>query len=402
VADIFVPKLNSNDAEYVLVEWIVPDGGQVRADDAVATVETSKTAEELVCGEAGVLRHGLPVGARCAPGDVLGRVLAPGSYESAGPASAPTAHMPADGPGGGGGPAITAPARALLETLGLGPDDVRGLDVKIVREADVRRLAAARAPAPAATHTLSPLQQAVATTVTRAHQTIPTAYTAVKVDVGAAQQEARRQAAALRLLVGLPDLLVAAVASLHPDFPLFYASPVDEHTARLADEPHVGVTIDVGRGLFVPVVRSAARRSFAQIAEALTGFRRAAVKGVLRERDLEGGNITVTLHHEPEVTFAIPIVFPGQTCALALAGPQPEVAPTLDGTPGVRTVANIGLAYDHRFINGRDAVLFLQAVKTAMEHPAALTGGPGSAAGPRDGAAEARAGAEDRAMEVDP
>jgi 2-oxoglutarate dehydrogenase E2 component (dihydrolipoamide succinyltransferase) len=324
-----------------------------------------------------VLHHVAVVGTRCAPGDVIGRVLAPGSH----PPAAPTASIPAQAadPDRGGGPVITAPARALLKRLGLGPDDLRGLDVKIVREADVRRLTVARDTGPGSTHALAPFQVAVAKTVLCSHQTIPSAYTAVRVDVGAALDEAREQAAALHRLVGLPDLLVAAVASLHPSFPLFFASPTDDFTARLADEPHVGVTIDVGRGLFVPVVRHAARLTFAELAETLTGFRRAAVKGTLRERDLAGGNITVTLHNQPDVAWAIPIVFPGQTCALALAGAQPEVSLSADGEPAVRMIAHIGLAYDHRFINGRDTMLFLQAVKKAVENPSVLTGGIGSA-----------------------
>ena len=384
MADIVVPRLNTNDEDYVLVEWLVGEGREVRPDDAVAVVETSKTAEELVCDEPGVLHHAAVVGTRCAPGDTIGRVLAPGSAAPAPPAASFPSRAPERS--GGGPPAITAPARALLERLGLGPDDVAGLGVTIVREADVRRLAAERDPvsprdaASVPAHALAPLQQAVARTVMRSHETIPSAYTAVKVDVGAALDEAREQATALQQMVGLPDLLVAAVAALHPSFPLFFASPADDVTAHLADEPHVGVTIDIGRGLFVPVVRHAGRLSFAELAETLTGFRLAAVKGTLRERDLAGGNVTITLHNEPDVSFAIPIVFPGQTCALALAGPQPEVVLAADGRPTVRTVAHIGLAYDHRFINGRDAVQFLRAVKKAMESPSSLTGGIGSAA----------------------
>ncbi|HEU5333376.1 MAG TPA: 2-oxo acid dehydrogenase subunit E2 [Actinocrinis sp.] len=379
MTDVVVPKLNSNDADYILVQWLVADGRQVRPNDAVAVVETSKTVEELVCDASGILQHTVVAGTRCAPGDAIGRVLAPGS-DTPPPPTAPFRRTAADQ--AGAGLVITAPARALLERLGLGPDVFRDLDLKIVREADVRRLASARATASVPAHTLGPFQQAVARTVIRAHQSIPAAYTVVKVDVGAALDEVKRQAAALRRLVGLPDLLIAAVASLHPSFPVFFASPTDDFTARLADEPNVGVTLDIGRGLFVPVVSHVGRLTFAELVEKVTEFRHAAVKGTLRERDLAGGNITVTLHNEPDVVLAIPIVFPGQTCALALGGAQPEVALAADGTPVVRTVAHIGLAYDHRFINGRDAVQFLRAVKQAMENPAGLTGGTGPTGAP--------------------
>lgn len=369
--DIRVPKLNNNDDQYTLIEWIVADGRPVQPDDAVATVETSKTAEELVCAEPGILHHVMPVGSQCSPGDVIGHVAALGSPDF----DEPTGHarpLPATvSRSDDDGPVVTRPAQALIKQLGVDPEAVRTLGVKIVRAADVQRLAAARDDH-AQAYTPPPAQQAVAKVVVRSHATIPAAYTAVKVDVGAAVEVARRQAKELRRLVGLPELLVAAVAALHPAFPLFFAEPIDESTLRLADEPHVGVTIDVGRGLYVPVVRNAARLTFAELAEALTGFRGAAVSGAFRERDLSGGNITVTLHGDPDITLAIPIVFPGQTCALALAGTQHEVSLDPNGAATTRTVANIGIAYDHRFVNGRDAVLFLQAVKKAVEAPETL------------------------------
>lgn len=405
MTDIRIPKFNSNDSEYVLVEWAVADGSPVRTDEVIATVETSKTAEELVSEQAGVLRHMVPVGEHCAPGDVIGRVVAGDSPEAGGPVAAPGATpgavaVSAPGPEPDRGPVVTEPAKKLIEQLGVSEAALRGLGVKVVREADVRRLAAtatasrspedgisdggasdggasrvasARPQQTADVRSLTPSQRAVAETVTASHDTIPAAYTAIKVDVAAALQEARRQAEALRRLVGLPELLVAAVSSLHSSFPLFFASWIGDGTVRLAGEPCVGVTFDVGKGLVVPVVKNSARLTLAEIADTLGGYRRAAISGTLRQRDLSGGNITLTLHNEPDVNIAVPIVFPGQACALALAGTQPEVSLEPDGRVVVHTVANIGLAYDHRLINGREAIQFLRAVKNAMESPKALT-----------------------------
>ncbi|MGW0203124.1 2-oxo acid dehydrogenase subunit E2 [Nonomuraea sp. NPDC003201] len=190
------------------------------------------------------------------------------------------------------------------------------------------------------------------------HQTIPAAYTAIKVDVGKATTTARDLTKRLRKLVGLPDLLIAAVARLHQDFPLCFATLMDEGTAAVPDAPNVGVTIDLGTGLYVPVIRDAHGKGIEEIAGELAGFRRLAQRGGFRQEHFDGGNIVVTLHHDRDIVMAIPIVFPGQACALALTSPQRE---------GERTVAVIGLAYDHRLVNGRDAVLFLQALKEALE-----------------------------------
>ncbi|MFI7638048.1 2-oxo acid dehydrogenase subunit E2 [Nonomuraea sp. NPDC049400] len=349
MVEIRVPKLNTNDEAYVLLEWLVADGAPVRGDEVVASVETSKTVEELVGGHDGILVHLLPAGAECAPGQPIARVAA--AHDAVASPPAPDPAPPS------GVPLITAPAQALIDELGIDPARVRALPVKVVRRADVERLAAASPPG-ASLRTLSGNQRAVGRTVSLSHQTIPAAYAAIKVDVGRAAAAARDLTRRLRKLVGLPDLLVAAVARLHEDFPLCFAALRDESTAAVPGSPHVGVTIDLGTGLYVPVIRDAHRKSVEEIAGELAGFRRQAQHGGFRQEQLDGGNIVVTLHHDPDIVMAVPIVFPGQACAVALTSPQRE---------GERMVAVVGLAYDHRLVNGRDAVLFLQALKEVLE-----------------------------------
>ncbi|MBE1593803.1 2-oxo acid dehydrogenase subunit E2 [Nonomuraea angiospora] len=424
MAEIRVPKLNTNDSAYVLLEWLVADGAPVRGDDVVASVETSKTVEELVSGHDGILVHLVPAGADCTPGQPIARITSHPAPVAAGSGEA----LPSTAP------LITAPAQALIDELGIDPARVRALPVKVVRRADVERLAATGAPPPAPPATqglalsaeaavpetppsplptaLSPAvtppgetppavvppaavapsivpapatsaavaspgaapdsgvpagesvqrlsgnQRAVGRTVSLSHRTIPAAYTAIKVDVGKATAAARDLTKRLRKLVGLPDLLIAAVARLHQDFPLCFATLLDEDTAAVPDAPDVGVTIDLGTGLYVPVIRDAHDKGIEEIAGELAGFRRLAQRGGFRQEHLDGGNIVVTLHHDRDIVMAVPIVFPGQACALALTSPQRE---------GERTVAVIGLAYDHRLVNGRDAVLFLQALKEGLE-----------------------------------
>ncbi|GAA4219561.1 pyruvate/2-oxoglutarate dehydrogenase complex dihydrolipoamide acyltransferase (E2) component [Streptosporangium album] len=79
----------------------------------------------------------------------------------------------------------------------------------------------------------------------------------------------------------------------------------------------------------------------------------------------------VTLHADAAVIMAVPVVFPGQICALSLTAPHPEVVETRDGGFAVRKVVNLGLAYDHRYVNGRESAEFLGALRTALETPGA-------------------------------
>ncbi|MEV4243025.1 2-oxo acid dehydrogenase subunit E2 [Streptosporangium canum] len=409
MADIRVPKLNNNDTEYLVVEWLVEDGKPVQAGDPVAVLETSKAADELEAAESGHLHHVAGLNTWIAPGAVLARITPEAVPASAGapvtsgavPASASAASPDTPAAPATGAPVITDPARALMDALGVTVAQVTALGLPIVRRGDVERLAgsagappatgghagadggdpgqarAAGGPSPRAgerageadsggapaTHPLSRVQRAVARAVTTSHGTIPAAYTVVKFDVGPLLARTRGLSREVRRPVGLAELFVQAVAALHPAFPLFFAS-VDGDRARPAEAPRVGVTFDMGQGLYVPVVHDTG--SLREIADTLMRYRLAATEGDFRERDLTGANIAVTLHTDADVILAIPFVFPGTVCALAITSPQPEVVLGEDGAVTTRTVANIGLAYDHRLINGRDAALFLAALRMEL------------------------------------
>ncbi|MEV7007969.1 2-oxo acid dehydrogenase subunit E2 [Streptosporangium sp. NPDC051022] len=422
MADIRVPKLNNNDTEYLVVEWLVEDGKPVRAGEPVAVLETSKAADELEAEEPGYLHHVAALNTWVAPGALLARIT-PGPDAPVLGDAAPVGEEPV---AGSSLPAresvITDPARALMAELGVTAAQVEALGLPVVRRADVERLAgAAGAPSgaglagtggasglsgsngagglsglngaggasglngvdtaggtdtadtadgtseagnAAGTHTLSRVQRAVARAVTTSHDTIPAAYTAMKFDVGPALERTRGLSREVRRPVGLAELFVQAVAALHPAFPLFFAS-IDGDRARTADAPRVGVTFDMGEGLYVPVVHDTG--SLREIADTLMRYRLAATEGDFRERDLTGANIAVTLHTDADVVLAIPFVFPGTVCALAITSPQRELVLGEDGAVTTRTVANIGLAYDHRLINGRDAALFLAALRMELQ-----------------------------------
>ncbi|MGW5354868.1 2-oxo acid dehydrogenase subunit E2 [Streptomyces sp. NPDC004031] len=475
MAELLVPKLNNNDTEYVLTDWLVPDGTDVAVGDPVAVVETSKAAEELEATSPGTLRHALAAGAVCRPGERLAVIddseepapgalpggAAPAGVPVAGPGGVSSGVAGADavrgpavavgvapasgsgvgagavpalrggGDGGGGVPEaagavpggsgadqlVTRPAQQLMDELGVSAAEVAALGRAVVRREHVAALrpgavvpggtsvgspgpaapagaartagtgapsgasAAPPGPVPAVTAAtgLAPagggglgapgpaadapgvtrvalprVQRGVARAVEISHRTIPAAYTVVRMDLGPALAYAKRVTREVRRPVGAGELFVREVALLHAEFPRFFAS-VEGSTALLADAPHIGVTVDLGEGLFVPCVRDAAGLSIGEIATRLMTFRLAATTGSFRERDLTGANFTVTLHTDADVVLAVPFVLPGTVCALAVTAPG-------DGSP-----ANIGLAYDHRLINGREATLFLHALKNSME-----------------------------------
>ncbi|MEV4893716.1 2-oxo acid dehydrogenase subunit E2 [Nonomuraea sp. NPDC055795] len=361
MAELRVPKLNNNDTEYMIVEWLVPDGTEVHEDDAVVLVETSKATEELPADTTGVLRHAMKAGAWCHPDEVIATIgpdpaaaatLVPGPAAASTLVSEPSAPAaepaPSAVPSAGSGPLVTAPAQALIDQHGITPEQVASLGVHLVRRADMERLLTQ-----ADRRELPRVQRAVARAVELSHQTIPAAYVAVRMNLTPALERARTLTKEVRRPVGVAEIFVQAVAGLHGEFPLFFAR-LDGNHAVLSATPDIGVTVDLGEGLYVPVVHDAAGRTLKDLAGTLMKHRLAATTGDFKESDLTGANFVVTLHTEGEVEMAIPFVFPGTAGALAVTSPA-------DGAPAL-----IGLAYDHRLINGRDASLFLAALRTAV------------------------------------
>ncbi|MDW5329227.1 2-oxo acid dehydrogenase subunit E2 [Plantactinospora sp. KLBMP9567] len=374
MAELAVPTLNANDTSYVLTEWLVPDGGRVSAGDPVALIETSKALADLATETTGYLRHAVVAGTTCEPGQVVAHVHAElaaptdtpepadgtGSAEAAAPTDTPE-------PAGGTGSAEVAPvvSRAAAEYLaehGIPMAAVAALGKRVVKLSDVAALRAGGRGGTGDRRQLSAHQRAVARTVAASHATIPSAFAAAKVQAAPLLAELREIGGRQGGFIGIPELVVRALARLHAEWPLFYATVHDDLSLTLAATPDIGVTVDVGGGLYVPVLREAAARTLADISGTLMDFRARARRRTLRESDLRGGNITLSLHSDPGIVLARPIVFPGQTCTVTLCALQEEVYLDEDGVARTRPFFHLGITYDHRVVNGREATAYLTAI----------------------------------------
>lgn len=365
MTEIVVPKLNNNDASYVLVEWLFEDGQPVPAGEPVALVETAKAVEELVVEQGGVLHRLRQVGDECADGDLVGRLFADEEERSAFLADA--GRSP-EGAEDAADMVITDPAREMIERHGLDLGRIRRLGRRTVRRADVEALLAGAGAQDEGVRRLSRNQIAIAEVVSASHREIPAAFAAMKIDAGPALRIRRDVLATGQPPFDLVELVVAVVARLRAEFPVCFGSLRDRHTLSLPDAAHVGVTVDTGNGLFVPVVHDAETRTPGEIAGVLADLRRRAGRGAMREHELTGGNISVSVSNYADVVLSVPVVLPPQVCMLSVCGIERELrmAPG-SGEIGERPVFNLGLSYDHRVINGRYAVMFLRAAKAVLE-----------------------------------
>ncbi|WP_411152852.1 2-oxo acid dehydrogenase subunit E2 [Streptomyces sp. A30] len=333
---VAVPKLNNNDTAYLVLRWFADDGAHIDEGDPLVELETSKAVEEIAAPAAGHLRVCAAEGSEVGVGELLAELLAE-------PSAAPEPAAPA--------PGTPAPTASVERAAVPGPAAAPPL---------------AQEPGPdVRTHVLDRAQQGTAAVVTRAHREVPVAFAAVEVAVDAVLARLRILSDESGAEVGLPEAVVKAVAAAHPAFPHLFGTLVDERTVRLADTVDIGVTVDAGNGLYIPVLRDCAVRSLAALSDDLMDFRLKAFRAEFTAGELFGGSLSVSLNTEPGVLFVQPIVMAPQLCMVSVGGPLTRLV-LEDGVPASTTVVTLGLAYDHRVVNGRDAVAFLRTVADAL------------------------------------
>lgn len=362
--NVFVPKFNNNDDSYVLAQWLVEDGQQIVAQQEIASFETSKVVMDLWSEVDGVLQHIVAAGDSCAAGDVIAHVF--GSEDERQTFLAGWSRAQASD---SATCTITKVAQVMMTQHGISEAQVRALGKKIIKRSDIEQLLSQQPALLDTTIALSLRQVAIAETVSRSHAAIPRAFLAMKVYCDAALTLLSDLSAKEDGLIGMTELLVKIIASLHAQFPFCFGTLVDKHRFAPAAAAQIGITIDVGKGLFIPVVRDAAAQSLTEIADALMDYRIKAMRNTFTEADLSGGNFSISLNTEPDTVFVLPLILPDQTCMLSLSAVHEELFLTAEQTAATRSYVILGLAYDHRVINGYESVQFIKAIKAQIETP---------------------------------
>ena len=371
---IAIPKLNANDDACILTAWSVADGERVSAGALLAVVETSKTTLELVAEVDGLLLRDFAEGDEARVGQTVGYLFPDEAARAAflvGRAGTVT---------GNSNLHITRKARDLMDRYRLTESDLARLGKSVIRESDVRALLEARADGPDRSFSSLPTptgrpanaieltrhQRAVARTVTASRREIPDAFLLIKIDCERALGSLAATSATAEIQVGLLEAVVWQTGRLRADYPHFFGEVIDDESFLPATAAHIGVTLDQGRGLFVPVVRDVERLTLEQVAETLDEYRYNAFRGEFEESSLGEGAISVALIAEPDVVFSVPVILPRQVCMLSLCAVMEEPL-LVGGDVRARRVTHLGLAYDHRFINGREAGAFCRDLKNAIE-----------------------------------
>jgi 2-oxoglutarate dehydrogenase E2 component (dihydrolipoamide succinyltransferase) len=399
--EVKVPVLGESVTEATVGEWLKQPGEAVALDEPIASLETDKVAVEVPSPVAGILSaHTVAVGDTVNVGAVIATVEA-GATAAAKPAVAAAA------PGAASTPAAAAPAaetdvtlspavrRAVLEH-GVDPSTIKGTgkDGRLTKE-DVVAAAQAKKAAPAASVSAQaePVEARAATgerreervKMTRLRQTIAkrlksaqeeaallTTFNDVDMTAVIEAREAYKDVFAKKhgIKLGFMSFFAKAATLALKDVPAVNAQ-IQGDEIVYHDYVDLSVAVSAPNGLVVPVVRNVDTMSFAQIEQAIAGYGQKAKEGTLSMDDMKGGTFTISNGGVFGSLMSTPIINPPQSAVLGLH--RIEDRPVArNGQVVIRPMMYIALSYDHRIIDGREAVTALKIIKDAIEDPMRL------------------------------
>ena len=401
--EILVPVLGESITEATVGEWLKQPGDRVEADEPIVSLETDKVSVEVGAPAAGVLgAHAVKAGDTVNVGAMIGTVetgdgaaSAPApKAEAPAAASAPAQQAPAE-PASAEAAALSPSVRRAVLEHGVDPATIKGTgkDGRITKDDVVAASAKSSAPAPAAAPAPAPvaapasggarkeervrmtrLRQTVARRLKDAQNTAALLTTFNDVDMTAVI-EARTKYKDLfekkhGVRLGFMGFFVKAACMALKDMPAVNAQ-IDGEEIVYHDYADISVAVSAPQGLVVPVIRDADQMSVAQVEKTIGDFGKRAKDGTLKMEEMKGGTFTISNGGVFGSLMSTPIINPPQSAVLGLH--RIEDRPVVrDGQVVVRPMMYLALSYDHRLIDGREAVTFLAALKNAIEDPTRL------------------------------
>jgi 2-oxoglutarate dehydrogenase E2 component (dihydrolipoamide succinyltransferase) len=395
-----VPALGESITEATLGQWLKKPGDAVALDEPIASLETDKVAIEVPSPVAGVMGAQMVAeGDTVNVGAVIGAVEAGSGAAPAAPAVTQAAAAPQPvavtaAPADVGDVTLSPAVRRLVLELGIDPTKIKGSgkDGRLTKE-DV--LAAAKdgtsEPTPAAAPIaatpssatgnrveervrMTRLRQTVAKRLKAAQETAALLTTFNDVDMSAVIAARARYKDLFEkkhgVRLGFMGFFTKAAALAARDVPAVNAQ-IDGEEIVYFNYMDVSVAVSAPNGLVVPVIRNADSMSFAQIEKAIGDFGAKAKAGTLTMAEMQGGTFTISNGGVFGSLMSTPIINPPQSAVLGLHRIE-DRAVVVDGQIVVRPMMYLALSYDHRLIDGREAVTFLKSIKESIEDPTRL------------------------------
>lgn len=404
ITDVVVPQLSESVSEATLLTWKKQPGAAVEADEILIEVETDKVVLEVPAPASGVLAEIVKGdGSTVTSGEVLARIDTAGKAAAAAtaPAAAPQAAEQAAAAPAAAAPAssaaagVASPAAAkILAEKGVDAASVAGSgrDGRVTKgdalaaSAPAAKAAPAKAPAAPAPTTLSldgrpeqrvPMSRLRARIAERLLQSqqenaILTTFNEVNmqavIDMRSKYKDKFEKEHGIKL--GFMSFFVKAAVAALKKYPLINAS-IDGKDIIYHGYFDIGIAVGSPRGLVVPILRNADQLSIAEIEKTIADFGRRAADGKLGIEEMTGGTFSISNGGVFGSMLSTPIINPPQSAILGVHATK-DRAVVENGQIVIRPMNYLALSYDHRIIDGREAVLGLVAMKDALEDPQRL------------------------------
>ncbi len=413
--EVKVPQLSESVSEATLLQWKKKPGEAVKVDEILIEIETDKVVLEVPAPSAGVIAEIVKAdGASVTSGEVIAKIDSDGKASASAPAAAPAAvsaptptpvapSAPAGSAGGGStGIAMPAAAKMMAET-GIKPSAGSGRDGRITK-GDVIAAASAPSAPRAAAPSAAPVAPSLPAVVPnlgaeamldgRPEQRVPMSRLRARVAERLVQSQSTNAilttfnevnmapVMALRkqyqdrfekehgVKLGVMAFFVkAAVAALKRD-PILNA-PVDGTDSVYHGYFDIGIAVGSPRGLVVPIIRNADQLTFAEIEKTIADFGNRARDGKITIEELTGGTFSISNGGIFGSMLSTPIINPPQSAILGIHSTK-ERPVVENGQVVIRPINYLAMSYDHRIIDGREAVLGLVTMKEALEDPSRL------------------------------
>ena len=401
--ELKVPEVGESITEVMIGTWKKQEGDVVAADDSIVEIESDKATVELPAPTAGRVTKILKAsGEKALVGEVIGYLepvsagaaVAAASQSSPSPAAAPAAAAAAPA-----GPARVMPAAArVLGEAGVPAAGVPGTGPggRITKTDAVLATSRPSAPAPVTKPApppaplvaapkaggsreerfvlISPIRQRIAERLVAAQQEAALLTTFNEVDMSAVMalrgkfKDTFQERYGVKL--GFMSFFVRAVVEALRAVPQVNAEFRPPHIVH-RDYYDIGIAVGGGKGLVVPVLRNAETMSFAQVEQTIGDFARRAADNKLKLEELQGGTFTISNGGVYGSMLSTPIINPPQSGILGLHAIQDRPV-AVNGQVVVRPMMYLALSYDHRLVDGREAVTFLKRIKDTIEDPTRL------------------------------
>ncbi len=398
--ELKVPSIGESITEVQLGAWLKKEGDSANKDERLIDIESDKATVEISAPVAGkiskLLKH---AGETAAVGEVIGYMEEGIAAATAAPAASPAPAAAA--PGNGAAPIVMPAAAREAAQQGIKAEQVAGTGPggRVLKE-DVQRAAAQPAAPVPAKAAPAPSVPAVAKRTTLAgavgREEEVVAMTPIRRRIAERLLHAQQSAALLTTFNEIDMASVMALRQEHKDsfqqrygvklgFMSFFikatiealkAFPAINAEIRGTDVIYhnyydIGIAVSSAKGLVVPVLRNAERMSFAEIELAIEDFGKRARENKIKLDELEGGTFTISNGGVFGSLLSTPIINPPQSGILGLHSIQ-ERPVARDGQVVIRPMMYVALTYDHRIVDGREAVTFLRRIKEGIEQPARL------------------------------